>query len=157
MPAHDGPRGPSDGPQRWVLKKKRWVTLFGVAVTVVASTGALWLVRSIGIVVYVLWAAIVGGFALKVLIESADEELALDGERLQWGPVGKRAQGAFALAHMAQVDFYRRADGTGAIEVQFTSGKKAFVPAHFTDLVDVSDQLVAALRAKRPELVVRVH
>ena len=148
---------PDGHDRRWVIEKSRGVQMLGLALIAIAASGVLFMVQQLGVVGYLAWAAVVGGFALKVVIDGANEELALVAGSLQWGHVGRRPAGSMALKDMAELNFYRRADGSGGVEVQFESGKRAFVPAHFTDRPQVSDALVAALRAELPQLVVHVH
>jgi hypothetical protein len=147
----------SNTARRWEKKASALGRALSFAALFLFTSVGLYILRKNHIIVFALIVADLIIIATYVLRQSGVYELVIDAETIHWGWAGVRDRDwQLANRYVTAIDFHRRQNGTGMIQLTFENGTCVFLPAEFTEQPGVADEILAQLREVMPEVPVSV-
>lgn len=144
--------------RRWEKNASALGRVLEIVALVAFNGGAIYIFRNSHVVFFGLF--VVANLIIistRWLNRSGVYELVIDDESVVWGWAGVRNKdGQLANRYVDSIQFYRRANGTGAIELRFENGTCAFLPSDLTEQPGVGDEILSKVREVMPQVPVNV-
>jgi hypothetical protein len=131
---------------RWQLKASTLGRALQVVALLFFTGGAIYITRKNHIVVFGLVVIDLIVIGTQILNRSGVYELLIDDMRVEWGWAGVRQQDTTIFCQAVQsIEFFKRHDGTGSIQLSLGNGTCAILPSQFTDNPERCAQILAKL------------